>query len=147
MTVYRWAYIALALAIGCAAAVLYLGQPAPIGGVATVDQGVVAAVKEERRVAAEKQLAAAAATKLAQLETETRESMQAFFRDPENGMDSLDIAISEVGLIKVGENLYEGLATMSSNGGTSRDIPVKVKADTRTSMWSTEPGALAPLFE
>lgn len=146
MTAYRWAYVALALAIGCAAAVLYFGRPAPIAGVSTVDQSVVAAVKEERRLAVEKQLAAEAAERLAFLEKDTRDSMQAFFGDPKNGMGSLELVVSEVGLIKVGENLYEGLATMSSNGGMPREIPVKVTADDRTSMWSTEEGALAPLF-
>lgn len=138
---------ALALAIGCAAAALIFIRPEPVAGVAIANQGVVATIKEERAVAAAKQAAADEAAALAALEEETRTSMQSYFSDPVNQLENEELVVSEVGLIKTAENLYEGMATMSRRGGMPRDIVIHVKADGRTSMWSTEPGALAPLFD
>lgn len=85
------------------------------------------------------------AAALASLEDEVRVSMQEFFDDPEN-MRYDRIAVKSVSLFKTGDNIYEGMARMSANGGTERDIGVHVRADDLKLQWSTDEGALLPLF-
>lgn len=109
-----------------------------IAGMATANAADVIAVKAERKAAMD-------AFMLASLEAEVRLSMQQYFDDPSNSRGaSFDVVT--VHLIKVSDNKYEGMATMSANGGAQRDISVHVTADERNMMWSTDPGGLLPLF-
>lgn len=139
-----WGVIAAGLvAAGAAAASITLAGPTilhgkQITGLPTANAADVAAVKTERKAAADAQA-------LAMLEAEVRLSMQEYFDDPDNDRGARFNVIS-VHLIKVSDNKYEGMAAMTANGGTQRDIAVHVTADDRNMMWNTDPGALLPLF-
>jgi hypothetical protein len=143
----RWWWVAAValIVLGGVAALVFI-RPAPVAGVATANHDAVVAVQVERAAAVAQQVAAQEAADLAQLEDLTLRSMQGYFSDPANGLDDEGLAVLSVGLIKTGDNAYEGMATMTRNGGSPHDIPIHVTADDRTSLWKTDPGALMPLF-
>ena len=132
-----------ALAAGAAAASIALAVPTAlhgkqVAGTPTANAADVTAVKAERKAAADAQ-------NLAMLQAQIRADMDDYFRDPANSMGAR-IRVVRVSLIQTGDNTFEGVATMTANGGPERDIPVHVKADARNMMWNTDAGALAPLF-
>lgn len=143
----RWiCAAAVALIIASVAAMFFLGHTT-VTGTPTANRDIVVAVAAEREATAARQAAAEEANLLSQLEDETRRSMQGYFGDPANGLNNYGLVVLSVGLIKSAGNQYEGMATISRNGGSPRDIAVHVTADDRRSMWSTDPGALVPLFQ
>ena len=135
--------VAVVLAAGAVAASLILAGPTilhgkQIAGTPIANAPQVSSAKAERKAAFD-------AFMLASLEAEVRLSMQQYFDSPDNSRGS-SFDVSSVHLIKVSDNKYEGMATMSANGGPQRDIAVHVTADDRNMMWSTDPGGLLPLF-
>lgn len=148
----RWGWIAAAAAAGAVlAGAGALAAPGimhgrPIAGTPTPNAGAVVAAAQERKAAADAALAAREAEFLRSLELQVLFSMLDFFKDPNNNPLGWDIHVSDVGLVKTGENTFEGMATMTANDGPPKSIPVHVTADERNMMWSTDPGALLPLF-
>ena len=59
---------------------------------------------------------------------------------------SIPITVIDVGLIKVGPNKYEGMATMQAAGYSSHQVAIHVTADDQNIMWNLDNGALYALF-
>ncbi|BBZ77555.1 hypothetical protein MANY_28920 [Mycolicibacterium anyangense] len=131
--------LCIAATVGSLAASGHLTTESAITGMPTANPNAVAAAAADRKAAEE-------AANLADLEIQVQRSMQDFFDDPANHRVDLGIKVLKVGLVKSAENQYEGMATMTANGGDPQEITVHVKADDRTMMWETDPGALIPLF-
>lgn len=142
----QWGRIAaMAVALGVAAGAGALAYPGMVHG--NVVAGTLTANPAEVAAAAAERKAAADAADLAQLQIEVRQSMQDYYSAPEQ-VESLraQIQVFNVNLVKTGDNTYEGMATMSADGGPQRDIQVHVSADSVRLLWNTDAGALAPLF-
>lgn len=134
------AAVAAAASLALAAPTMLHGKQ--IAGTPTANAADVTAVKAERAEQVAKLLEA---YKLASLESDVKKSMQDYWDDPNNNF-SFHVTVIKVSLIKAEGNKYEGVATMTADGGPQRDIPVHVTADDRNLVWNTDPGALRPLF-
>jgi hypothetical protein len=143
----RWWWVAAValIALGAVAAVVFI-RPVPIAGVAVANHDIVVAMAAEREATAAKQAAAEEAALLASIEDETLRSLQAYFNDPANDASGEGLAVLAVGLTRTGDNVFEGLATMTRFGGKPHDIPVHVTDDGRRAQWTFDAGALLPLF-
>jgi hypothetical protein len=142
---WRWVVAVAVVALGAVVALVFV-RPAPITGVAVANQAAVVAAQADRAAAAAQQAELEAQAALAWLEDQTLQSMQGYFADPANDLSDEGLAVLSVGLIKTGDNTYEGMATMTRMGGPQRHIPIHVLADERSLGWNTDPGALLPLF-
>lgn len=133
--------VAGVLAAGAVAVCLMLAGPTilhgrQIAGTPTASTADVAAVKVERKAAADAQ-------DLARLEAETRADLQRYWDDPANNRGWRIVVVS-VSLVKVGENKYEGMVTMTADGGPQKDVGLHVTADGRKAIWNTDPFDLTP---
>jgi hypothetical protein len=145
-----WIGAAVAMvAIGAVTAAAFLNVRI-VTGTATANPVAVMTAANERKEAAElaaaEQKAAADAAFVTNLEGEVQQSMQAYFDDPANRLQYEGIVVSAVTLMKTADTTFEGMATMAAGGRSARDIAVHVTADDRNLMWTTDPGALLPLF-
>lgn len=68
-------------------------------------------------------------------------SLQQYLESDPN-LKSLHLSVVDLTVVKVGENTYQGLATVSSNT-SQRDIPLKIWADRQNTMWQADPGAFS----
>lgn len=145
----RWGLVAAGVIVVCLVGVWVALGGKTVPGVAVANPQAVTAAAEERKVEAEKVAAELKrqqdAKALQQLETEVRDGMQGYFREPENSMGDTFV-VSKVTLFKTGDTSFEGLATMAVNGRPAKDITIHVTADDRNLMWKTDPGALLPLY-
>lgn len=97
----------------------------------------LAAVEEQKRLDAQF---------LAELENEVQSDMRTYFADPANGREDDNITVGMVSLVKVAEGQFDGMVAMSALGNAEVDVKIHVTADERKLMWSTEQGALLPLY-
>lgn len=149
----RWTYGAvMAVSVAAVASTVAFGfthHTLTVSGEAKANPVAAIAAQADNKAAEEAEAAAekkrADEENLRNLELDVRDDMQRYFNDPEN-MTYDRITVYEVHLIAAGENLFEGAAKMSANGGTQRDIPIHVRADDKRMQWSTDQGALLPLF-
>ncbi len=70
-----------------------------------------------------------------------KDSLQQYVEsDPD--LKSLHLTVVDVTAVRVGENTYEGLATVSS-ATSQHDISLKIWADHQNTMWQADPGAFS----
>lgn len=68
-------------------------------------------------------------------------SMQQKF-DTDDELAELNLQVREVVLVNKSGNEYKGLATVRTQKGTERDVPVEVTFDGDNVLWESPPGAL-----
>jgi predicted metalloprotease len=149
-----WLYVSvavLALVVAVAVGVVLRPVTTVIPGRALSNQASVIAATADRKAAddaaAAKKAADDAAALLASTESDVKDSMQGYFNDPANDMTVPHITVFVVNLIQVGTNKFEGEADMQAGDGPRRQILVHVTADQQSTLWSTDKGALLPLFD
>ncbi|WP_131809191.1 hypothetical protein [Mycolicibacterium setense] len=103
-----------------------------IDGIPTANSGEVTAAAAKRKAAEETATKAAEKADLRRLEAEVKQSLQDYFDDSGNGKGTR-IRVFQFSLIKVAENLYEGMATMTANGGRKRTLQFTSPLTTGTS--------------
>ncbi|BBZ30047.1 hypothetical protein MMAD_43420 [Mycolicibacterium madagascariense] len=150
----RWLYggaALLTLVVIVVAGVVLLPVVTVVPGTATANQaGVVAAAADRKAAedaAAAKKAADDAAAALADTELTTKDSMQKYVSDPDNGLtDYGPITVYDVVLIQVGPNRYEGDAECALGDGPHRQVAIHVIADDQHVQWSTDKGGMAVLL-
>lgn len=79
-----------------------------------------------------------------QVASSAKASLQEYL-DSSQDLKSLHLTVTDVTAIKVGENTYDGLASIRSPRG-EHDVSLKITADGQNTIWSAEPGAFAPFL-
>ena len=64
------------------------------------------------------------------------------YLESDRDLKSLHLSVVDLTLVKVGENTYQGLATVSS-ATSQHEVPLKIWADKQNTMWQADPGAFS----
>jgi hypothetical protein len=148
---FRWTWVvATMVAVAVLSGVGFLAAPFVrdgklVTGVAIANSAEVTEYADERKAQEIADQKARDAALLTDLEKQLKQNMQKYFDDPANDK-GLPITVIDVAAVKVGENKYEAMATMRAGNYTPRQVPIHVTADDRNIMWSSDSGALLPLF-